>query len=137
MTKEQVYEDIERTLGLVPSFIKLVPEATLELEWRLFKRLQLDDGAVPCKYRELIGLGVAAVTRCRYCSLYHTEVGRLFGATEAEIEEAVHFAKSSAGWSTYINGMQLDYEQFRRELADIIRHVRRAQAAEATKPAKA
>lgn len=137
MTRQQVYEEIERTLGLVPTFFKLVPEATLELEWQLFKRLQLDEGAVPNKYRELIGLGLAAATRCRYCSLYHTEVGKLFGASEAEIEEAVHFAKASAGWSTYLNGMQLDYEQFRRELAEVIRYVRRPQAAQAAQSAKA
>ena len=58
-------------------------------------------------------------SRCnawRYCTLFHTEMARLNGATDAEIQEAVHFAKSSAGWSPCINGMQIDYDQFKKEV---------------------
>ena len=98
--------------GLVPSFLKMIPDSSLELEWKLFQRVQFDEGPIPNKYRELIGLAIAAVTKCRYCSLFHTEVAKLNGATDAKIEDTVHFAKSSAGWSTYLNGMQMDYEQF-------------------------
>jgi len=32
MTKQEVYNDIEKTLGKVPSFFKLIPERSLELE---------------------------------------------------------------------------------------------------------
>jgi alkylhydroperoxidase/carboxymuconolactone decarboxylase family protein YurZ len=56
---------------------------------------------------------VAAILPCSYCSYYHTEIEKLYGATDAEIEDAVHFAKSSAGWSTYINGPQMDYDEFK------------------------
>jgi len=107
----------------------LLPDSSLELEWRTFKRVQFDEGAIPNKYRELIGLGIAATTKCRYCTLFHTEAARLYGATEAEIEDAVHFAKPSAGWSTYLNGMQVDCEQFTEELRQIVEHVRSKQAA--------
>jgi len=124
MTREEVYRDIEGMFGLVPSF------STLELEWELMKRVQFEEGPVPNKYRELIGLGIAAVSKCRYCALFHTEAARLNGATEEEIEDAVHYAKSSAGWSAYLNGMQVDYEQFRNEMAQIAEYVR-AQAAQA------
>jgi hypothetical protein len=51
-------------------------------------------------------------------------VAKLNGATDAEIEDAVHFAKSSAGWSTYINGLQLDYDQFKAEVLQACEHVR-------------
>ena len=37
-------------------------------------------------------------------------------SVRAEIQEAVHFAKSSSGWSTYVNGMQIDYDQFRKKV---------------------
>ncbi|MBM3497198.1 MAG: carboxymuconolactone decarboxylase family protein [Armatimonadetes bacterium] len=130
MTREEVYRDIEGMFGLVPSFIKQIPDSTLELEWELMKRVQFEEGPVPNKYRELIGLGIAAVSKCRYCALFHTEAARLNGATEEEIEDAVHYAKSSAGWSAYLNGMQVDYEQFRNEMAQIAEYVR-AQAAQA------
>jgi len=49
----------------------------------------------------------------------------LNGATDAEIEDAVHWAKSQAGWSTYINGMQVDYDQFKSEVLRACEHVRK------------
>lgn len=124
MTREEVYQDMERMFGLVPSFFRLVPDRSLELEWRLFKRVQFDPGPIPNKYRELIGLGISAVTHCRYCTLFHTEVAKLNGATDEEIEDAVHYAKSTAGWSTYLNGMRADYEQFADELKRVGDYVR-------------
>lgn len=129
MNREQVYSEITEVFGLVPSMFKEVPDSSLELEWRLFKRVQFDDGPVPNKYRELIGVAIAAVTKCRYCSVYHTEVAKLNGASAAEIEDAVHYAKSSAGWSAYINGLQLDYDQFSAEVRQACEHVRSLPAA--------
>ena len=110
--------------GSVPTFFKMVPDSSLELEWQLFKRVQFDEGPIPNKYRELIGVAVSAVTKCHYCAFYHTEVARLYGATDAEIEDAVRYAKSSAGWSTYLNGMQMDLEQFKQEVLQACEHVR-------------
>lgn len=128
MKREEVYKEIEEMFGFVPSMFKAVPDSSLELEWQLFKRVQFDEGPIPNKYRELIGVAISAITKCRYCSVYHTEVAKLNGATEAEIEDAVHYAKSSAGWSTYINGLQLDYNQFKQEVLDACKHVRSLQA---------
>jgi AhpD family alkylhydroperoxidase len=123
MNREQVYKEIQETLGLVPTFFKIIPDSTLEMEWHLMKRVQMEPGAIPNKYRELIGLAMAAATRCKYCTFFHTEMAKLNGATEAEIEDAVHFAKSSAGWSTYLNGLQLDYEQFKAEILKTVQYV--------------
>ena len=131
MTREEIYQDMQEMFGLVPSFFKLVPDRSLELEWKLFKRVQFDEGPIPNKYRELIGLGISAVTHCNYCVLFHTEVARMNGATDEEIEDAVHYAKSTASWSTYLNGMRVDYGQFADELQHVGEHVRGAQAAAA------
>jgi AhpD family alkylhydroperoxidase len=129
MTREEVYNEIEEVFGLVPSMFKAIPDSSLELEWQLFKRVQMEEGPIPNKYRELIGLAVAGVTRCRYCAFYHTEVAKLFGATDEEIEDALHFAKSSVGWSAYVNGLQIDFEQFKDEIVQACEHARSAQAA--------
>jgi AhpD family alkylhydroperoxidase len=115
-TRDQIYKEMKEIFGLVPSFLKTIPDATLESEWELFRKIQVDEGAIPNKYRELIGLGLSAVSKCRYCTLFHTEMAKLFGATDREIEEAVHYAKSSAGWSAYLNGMQVNYDEFKDEL---------------------
>jgi AhpD family alkylhydroperoxidase len=127
MSREEIYNEIEQMFGFVPSMFKAVPDSSLELEWKLFKRVQFDDGPIPNKYRELIGVAIAAVSKC--CALYHTEVARLYGATDAEIENALHYAKSSAGWSTYINGLQLDFDQFQEEIRRACEHVRSLQKA--------
>ena len=131
MTREEVYQEIEQAFGLVPAMFKAMPDSTLEPEWQLFKRVQLEEGPIPAKYRELIGLAIAGVTKCRYCAFYHTEVAKLSGATDEEIEDALHFAKSTAGWSAYVNGLQLDFEQFKDEIQQACEHVRSAQAAAA------
>jgi AhpD family alkylhydroperoxidase len=131
MTKKEVYAEITEMFGLVPSFIKAVPDSTLELEWRLMKKVQFDEGPIPNKYRELIGIGISAVTKCQYCILFHTEAAKLYGATDEEIEDAVHFAKSSAGWSAYANGLQIDYDQFKKEVHQMCEHVRSLESVKA------
>jgi AhpD family alkylhydroperoxidase len=130
MRREEVYKDIEGMFGFVPSFFKAVPDSSLDLEWKLMKRVQFDEGPIPNKYRELIGLGIAAVMKCRYCTLFHTEIAKLNGASDAEIEDAVHFAKSSAGWSTYLNGLQIDYNEFKEEVKRAVDYVRSKQGPE-------
>ena len=131
MNREQIYKEIEDMFGLVPSMFKSVPDSSLELEWKLFKRVQLEEGPIPNKYRELIGVAISAISKCRYCSVFHTELAKLNGASDAEIEDAVHYAKSSAGWSTYINGLQVDFETFKDEVSRACEHVRSMQAGNA------
>jgi len=124
MGKKEVFNEIEQMFGLVPSMFKAVPDSTIELEWELFKRVQLEDGPIPNKYRELIGVAISAISKCRYCAYFHTELAKLNGATEEEIEDALHFTKSSAGWSSYVNGLQLDFDEFAKEIDQACEHVR-------------
>jgi AhpD family alkylhydroperoxidase len=127
MTKQEVFQEIEQTFGLVPSMFKEVPDSMLELEWKLFREIQLEEGPIPQKYRELIGLAISGATKCQYCTYYHTEVARLFGATDEEIEAAAHYAKSTTGWSAYINSLQVDYDQFCSEVKQACEHIRNSQ----------
>jgi AhpD family alkylhydroperoxidase len=129
MNREKIYKEMEHTLGLVPSFFKEIPDSSLEMEWELYRRVELDEGPIPNKYRELIGLAIAGATKCRYCAFYHTEAARLFGASEEEIESAMHYAKLTSGWSTYVNGLQIDFKQFRDEVLRICEHVHAHQPA--------
>ena len=43
-------------------------------------------------------------------------IGRVL---QEEIQEAVHYAKTSLGWSAYLNGIQQDHQQFAEELTQI------------------
>lgn len=127
MKRAEIYKEMKEMLGVVPTMFKIVPDETLEMEWKLFKKVQLEPGAIPNKYRELLGLAISAVTKCKYCIFFHTEMAKLNGATDAEIEDALHNAKSSAGWSSYISGHQLDFNQFKREILQVCTHVRKKQ----------
>ena len=128
MTRQEVYREIEEMFGQVPTFMKALPDESIEAEWKLFKQIQFDEGPIPNKYRELIGVAISAVTRCRYCAYYHTEVAKLHGATDEEIQDAVHYAKSSSGWSTWLNGLQFDFDQFKSEISQACEHVAAAHA---------
>ena len=128
MNREKIYKEIEEMFGLVPSMFKSIPDSSLELEWKLFKTVQFEEGPIPNKYRELIGVALSAITKCRYCAYFHTEIAKLNGASDAEIEDAVHYAKSTAGWSTYVNGLQMDYETFKDEVNRACEHVRSMEA---------
>jgi AhpD family alkylhydroperoxidase len=78
--------------------------------------MELGKTLIPNKYKELMGIAIHAETKCRYCTLFHTEAARLFGASEEEIQEAVHFAKMTVGWSVYLNGIQEDFDRFSKDL---------------------
>ena len=124
MSRKKIYQEIEHMMGVVPSMFKALPDSVLEIEWQLFKKTQIEDAAIPAKYRELIGLGIAAAMKCQFCAYFHTQMAKLNGATDAEIENAVHIAKDSSGWSTYIHGMQIDFAQFKKEIDQACAHIR-------------
>jgi AhpD family alkylhydroperoxidase len=121
--RTDVEAEMKEMLGLVPSFFGRIPEDYLDFEWELFKRLELGETRIPNKYKELMGIALHAETKCHYCTLFHTEAAKLFGATDEEIQEAVHYAKMSLGWSAYLNGIRQDYDQFAEELARIGEHL--------------
>ncbi|HEV2845041.1 MAG TPA: carboxymuconolactone decarboxylase family protein [Thermoanaerobaculia bacterium] len=130
-SRAEVENEIKETLGLVPGFFDRFPEETLDYEWELFKRFELAEPIstegvhLPAKYRQLMGVAVHSETKCHYCTLFHTEVAKLFGATDAEIQEAVHYAKHTLGLSAYLNGIRQDFDEFQEELRQIGDYLKR------------
>ena len=123
------YKDIERTLGLVPSFLRTFPEDGIAAAWRELKTVQLNPNtALPGKTKELIGLAVAAQIPCKYCIYFHTEAAKLNGASDKELREAVAMAALTRHWSTVLNGAQIDEAAFRKEVEQIVTNARKALA---------
>ncbi len=122
--KAEIRTEIEKTFGKVPSWVEEMPDSALEGFWSMMRDFQLAETAIPNKYKELIGLGVSGATRCRYCALFHTEAAKLFGATDEEIAEAAMMAAHTMGASTFLNAIQIDYDQFKRETLEAIAYVR-------------
>jgi len=84
---EDTIKDIEKTLGIIPGFMKALPKDVLIQEWPLFKTYNFTETKIPGKYRELMGLAVAANIKCPYCQLFHKGAAQMNGATEEELAE--------------------------------------------------
>jgi len=123
MDRNKIVTDIKNTIGTVPGFINSIPDDALESEWNLFKRFELTETALPPKYKELVGIAVASVNHCWYCVNFHKAMAEFHGATEKEIQESIHYAKFSIGWSTYLNGNLYDKDKFMTELRSIGEYV--------------
>jgi ribonuclease HI len=67
------------------------------------------EGAIPAKYKELMGLVVSAGLRCDDCINYHIIQSYRLGATRAEQEEAINVALVVGG-SIVIPHMRRAYE---------------------------
>lgn len=110
-------QDIQKSMGGVPSFIKQFPKAGLPGAWSELKNIEFGDKtALPPKTKALISLAVAAQIPCTYCIWADTQDAKKLGATQEEIQEAVAMAALTRHWSTIFNGMQVDFEIFKKEL---------------------
>lgn len=69
----------------------------------------LEGGALPAKYKELIGLAASACLRCDDCIHYHVIQSYRLGVTRAEQEEAINVALVVGG-SIVIPHMRRAYE---------------------------
>ncbi len=119
---EAAYQDIEKTLGIVPGFFKLFPESGIAGAWMEFKTIQLNPNTnLNGKTKELIGLAIASQIPCEYCVYFHTAAAKANGASDEEIREAVAMAAIVRHWSTVLNGMQVDYNSFKKEVDTVLK----------------
>ena len=115
-TAQQAYNEIEQAFGFVPGFMKAYPEHGIAAAWALTRDLELsEDTALSPKVKSLINIAVGAQIPCRYCVFADTDAARAAGATEQEIKEAVAQAGLTRHWSTILNGLQIDFEEFKAE----------------------
>lgn len=115
MSRSETEQDIIQTLGQVPDFFKEMPDDTLSREWEEWKSFQMEDSALTAREKHLIGLGVAAATHCPYCTYFHRAAASMMGASDAQLEEASRFASDTAKYSTYLHGLQVPIEEFKKQ----------------------
>lgn len=88
---KQVYEDIQKSFGMIPNFFKAqaaVDPNWLELNWQREKQIMIAESALDRKTKELIALVVSIVNGCEYCSLAHESMALMLGASQDEINDA-------------------------------------------------
>jgi len=115
MSRSDTERDIIQTLGQVPDFFKEMPDDTLAREWEEWRSFQLGDTALTAREKHLIGLGVAAATHCHYCTYFHRAAASMMGASDSQLEEAARFASDTAKYSTYLHGLQVPIEEFKKQ----------------------
>jgi AhpD family alkylhydroperoxidase len=115
MNRTDVLKEVEGSFGFTPDWLKDMPDSVVGSLWEFFGKVELGTTKIPNKYKELIGLAVAATIKCRYCTLFHTEAAKANGATSDEIKEALLMAGATNLFSTWLNGSEYDFEKFKRE----------------------
>jgi AhpD family alkylhydroperoxidase len=123
---ENTLKDIQKTLGIVPGFMKAIPKDVLIQDWPLMKKYQTGESEIPAKYREFIGLAVAANIKCPYCSLMHTAMATLSGATDKEMAEVAFLASYTSRWSAMLHALQYNYDTFVKEIHQIGEYAQKA-----------
>jgi AhpD family alkylhydroperoxidase len=63
-----------------------------------------EEGAIPQKYKELIAVASAHITRCPYCIDGHTRRAKDRGATDEEIAEAIFIAAAMSAGASIAHG---------------------------------
>lgn len=126
--RDTAIAEMESALGTVPPFIELLPEGAQAGAWAFMKGSSGNpNGEIPPKYRELIALGVAAQIPCAYCTYAHTAFAKAYGATDAEVQEAIAYGAEVRLWSTILNGSQYDLDTWRTKIDSIIAHTSKTQ----------
>lgn len=122
--------DIEKTLGMVPTFVKNYPPEALAGAWNGMKALMSPNTELPGKVKDLICLGVSAQIPCDYCVYWDTQLAtKVDNASNREVREALAIAALIRQGSTIINGMQTDEATFQREMRAVFTHVGKSQPA--------
>jgi AhpD family alkylhydroperoxidase len=113
---DEAYSEITEAFGFVPTFMREYPEHGIAGAWILTRDLELsEETALSPKIKALINVAVGAQIPCRYCVYVDTLTAKSHGASDEEIKEAVAQAGLTRHWSTILNGLQIDFEEFKAE----------------------
>ncbi|HMC04695.1 MAG TPA: hypothetical protein VKJ83_04405, partial [Actinomycetota bacterium] len=63
MSRQDVHNEMQQAFGTAISFVDQIPDDYIDAEWDLIKRVQFGETLIPNKYKELMGVAIAAVTR--------------------------------------------------------------------------
>jgi len=119
-SQSKTTQEIEKSMGAVPTFLKNYPASGLDGAWASMKFGMNENSALPLKLKDLIGLAVSAQIPCSYCVYADTKFATADGATKAELDETVAMSALTRHWSTVMNGNRLDFNQFRKEVDQIV-----------------
>ncbi|WP_440765826.1 carboxymuconolactone decarboxylase family protein [Natronorubrum sp. DTA7] len=131
MVSTQTQQEIEQTLGQVPSWMNQLAEPASDHSWGIFRDLTLGESELTPREKALVGVGVAASIGCPYCSHFHREEARLAEVSDDELEETVTIAGTTRYFSTVLHGNEIDLDDFVDETDEIVDYLKEQEAAAA------
>jgi AhpD family alkylhydroperoxidase len=120
---EKIEQEMIEHFGFVPEFYQTLPSAELPAAWAAHRDLELGETVIPNKYKELIGLAIAAHIKCRYCIYFHQQAAIAHGATAEELKEACAMGGLTVQYSNAITGMRYDFDKFQAEVDRAVEHM--------------
>ncbi len=128
MVSPETQQEIEQTLGQVPSWMETIAEPADDHSWAIFRDLTLGETELSQREKGLVGVGVAAAIGCPYCTNFHRAESRLAGVTDDELEETVNVASATRYFSTVLHGNEIDLDEFVDETAEIVDYIQESEA---------
>jgi len=116
MSYQQTVKEIENTFGSVPEFFRNTPQDVLTQMWPIMRKYGIGESVIPQKYREMMALAAAATMKCPYCQTFHRENAKMFGASEAELNELAAIVAHTSFWSSILHTQNYDMNRFMKEL---------------------
>ena len=126
--QEQIKADFERHRGYWNSFWDdvLVLDPDFFEAYTSFSSVPWKSGPLEPKVKELIGLALAAHIKCKYCTYFHSQAARFYGAKDEELREASAMGGYTALMSNALTGAEVDFDRFTREVDRAFDHLRRS-----------
>ncbi len=120
---KETLADIKKTMGVVLDQFEAIPRDTLPHEWAEMKAYSFGETKIPAKYKELMGLAIAASIKCPYCIHFHTRAAKMQGATDEEIAETAFLTRFTTGWSSILHASNIDLEDFKKQFAEVEKYM--------------
>jgi alkylhydroperoxidase/carboxymuconolactone decarboxylase family protein YurZ len=125
MARQEILDNFEQNFGLVPDFLREMPEPILEqysstLEW------VTSDTTLTARDKALVAFGAASAIHCAYWVPFHSAQFALNGMGDEHIKEASWVVQSVTGASAYLYGVDYSNEKFREELRAMVEYIKRS-----------
>lgn len=125
-TTEMAEKDIQGMYGFTPAFLSELYKPALPSAWTGLRDFHMSPNtALPLKVKGFIGLAIGSQMPCTYCVYIDSEVAKMDGATADELKEAIMVSATVRHWSTFLNGLSMDDNKFRREVDQMAANIKR------------
>lgn len=124
MVSQSTQNEIEASLGQVPSWIAELSEPAADHSWALVRDIQFGETNLSSREKALVGLSAASAIQCPYCSHFQGNKAELEGVRDDELAETINLAASIRYFSTIFHGAGVDHDEFVNETAEIVEYVR-------------